>query len=92
MRDHERRELLVIEENLLAEAPELAARFDGLAEAPRIGRRRRVAWWLAVALLLLGVLLGDAWLLLGALLLARTTVVPRRVRAAPVDELDRRRP
>jgi hypothetical protein len=41
MREHERRELHVIEQNLLAEAPELAEQFASLAEYRRSGRGRR---------------------------------------------------
>jgi hypothetical protein len=70
MEDRERRELLVIEENLVAEAPELAELFDGLEAARRSGWGRRAIGWLAVALLLLGAVLGEASLLLGALVLA----------------------
>lgn len=70
MREHERRELLVIEQNLLAEAPELAELFARLAEPRRSGGGRRALRWLAAILLLLGVVLVEVPLLLGALVLA----------------------
>jgi hypothetical protein len=90
MRAHERRELHVIEQNLLADAPELAEQFASLAESRRSGWGRRTVRWLAAILLLLGVVLWEVSLLLGALVLAAVSVV--RWEAPPVgrDELDRR--
>jgi hypothetical protein len=91
MREHERRELLVIEQNLLAEAPELAELFARLAAPCWSERRRRALRWLAAILLLLGVVLVEVPLLLGALVLAGMSVIRWTVQAVGVDELDRRR-
>jgi hypothetical protein len=55
MEGHEGRELLVIEQNLLADAPELAELFDRLAE-PRQHEPDRRAPRLLAAILLLGAL------------------------------------
>jgi Protein of unknown function (DUF3040) len=90
MREHERRELHVIEQNLLAEAPELAEQFASLAEYRRSGRGRRTVRWLAAILLLLGVVLWEVSLLLGALVLAGVSVVRWSAQAVGTDELDRR--
>jgi hypothetical protein len=89
MREHERRALLVIEQNLLAEAPELAELFGRLAEPRRNVRARKVLLLLAAILLLLGVVLLEVSLLLGALVLAGLSVICTE-RAAGPDEPDRR--
>jgi hypothetical protein len=75
MSEHERRALLVIEQNLLAEAPELADLFDRLAEPRPNKHGRTVLRVLAGILLLLGVVLVEASLLLGALVLAGMSVI-----------------
>lgn len=88
MREHERRALLVIEQNLLAEAPELAELFDRLAE-PRRNVHRKALRLLAAILLLLGVVLVEVSLLLGALVLAGMSVIRWTEQAGP-DEPDQR--
>jgi hypothetical protein len=88
MREHERRALLVIEQNLLAEAPELAEKFDRLAE-PRRNVHRKALRLLAAILLLLGVVLVEVSLLLGALVLAGMSVIRWTEQAAGPDEPDR---
>lgn len=75
MREHERQELLVIEQHLLAEAPELAELSARLAEPRRSRHGRRTLRWLAAILLLLGVVLVEVPLLLGALVLAGMSVI-----------------
>lgn len=77
MRDHERRELQVIEEELRAQAPELAALFD----PPATSRGPRPRLVLAAGLLLLGLLLGDPTASLGALALLAGWAVPWTVDA-----------
>jgi hypothetical protein len=84
MREDERRRLLVIEQNLIAEAPELARLFDPPRPARRV-RRRRAALWLITALLPISAALADGTVLVGALALLAMTVV--RWTAATV-ELD----
>jgi hypothetical protein len=91
MREHERRELLVIEQNLRAEAPELEELFARLAEPRWIGRGRRTLRWLAAILLLLGLVLWQIPLLLGAVVLAGMSVTRWTVQEVGADELDRRR-
>jgi O-antigen ligase len=84
----ERRALRVIEKNLTVEDPVLAELLR-LSEGPPQGRTRwfarewirRLAGWLAVAFLLLGLGLGDAALLLTAVLLAGGAVLGWIVRA-----------
>ena len=88
MREHERRALLVIEQNLLAEAPELAELFDRLAEPRRSVHARKALRLLAAILLLLGVVLVEVSLLLGALVLAGMSVIWWTEQAGP-DEPDR---
>jgi hypothetical protein len=91
MREDERRELHVIEQNLRTEAPELAELFTTFAE-PRWSRNgRRMLRWLAATLLLLGVVLWEVPLLLGALVLASVSAVRWTVQAVGAEELDRRR-
>ena len=76
MKDRERRELVVIERELRAEAPELVALFD-----PPVRRRGlRTALWLAGVLLPLSAFLDDMTVLLGALALVAMSVVPWTVR------------
>lgn len=91
MREYERRELHVIEQNLLAEVRELAELFARLAEPRWIGGSRRTMRWLAAILLLLGAVFVEVPFLLGALVLAGMSVVRWRVQAVGVDELDRTR-
>jgi hypothetical protein len=75
MREHQRRALLVIEQNLLAEAPELGELFDQLAEQRRLVRLRKALRLLAAILLLAGVVLLEVSLVLGALVLAGMSVI-----------------
>jgi Protein of unknown function (DUF3040) len=56
MREYETRQLVVIEENLRAEAPELVALFDPVAEPVAAGGGAALRW-LAAVLLLLGLAL-----------------------------------
>jgi hypothetical protein len=86
MREHEQRELLVIEENLVAEAPKLAELFDELDMARQSSRLARTLRWLAVALLFLGLALGEGLLLLGALVLVGMGIIRWTVRSVEVDE------
>lgn len=92
MRERERRALLVIEKNLLAEAPELAALFDPPPEPDRIKRRRRAMRWLTATVLLLAVVVGDTTLLFGGLALLSMFAVRWTVVEVCVDEPDRRGP
>ena len=88
MNPQERRALRVIEKNLTVEDPVLAELLR-LSEGPPQGRTdwfarewiRRLAGWLAVVFLLLGLGLGDAVLLLTAVLLAGGAVLGWIVRA-----------
>jgi hypothetical protein len=89
MREHERRVLLVIEQNLLAEAPELAELFDRLAEPRRNVHARKALRLLAASLLLLGVVLLEVSLLLGALVLAGLSVIRWTEQPTGPDESDR---
>ena len=88
MREHERRALLVIEQNLLAEAPELSELFDRFAEPRGNVHARKALRLLAAILLLLGVVLVEVSLLLGALVLAGMSVIWWTEQAGP-DEPDR---
>ena len=88
MREHERRALLVIEQNLLAEAPELSELFDRLAEPRGNVHARKALRLLAAILLLLGVVLVEVSLLLGAVVLAGMSVIWWTEQAGP-DEPDR---
>jgi hypothetical protein len=90
MREHERRVLLGIEQNLLAEAPELADLFDRLAEPWLNKHARKALRLLAGILLLLGVVLVEVSLLLGALVLAGMSVIRWTEGWAGPDEPDRR--
>ena len=92
MRDRERRELLVIETNLLAEAPELAALFGALGRPGRRERDDRIARWFLIGLLVLGLLLEDATVLLGAYALLSVSVVRWIVRSMGADQSRRRPP
>ncbi len=89
--DDERRQLHVIEQNLLAEAPQLADQFARLATARRSGRGRRTVLWTPAITLLLAVILGNVPLLLGALVLVAVSAVLVPPPAAAPDEFDRRR-
>jgi hypothetical protein len=88
MREHERRVLFVIEQNLLADAPEMAELFDQLAEPRRNEPARWALRLLAAILLLLGVVLVDVSLLLGALVPAALSVIRWPEHAAGPDGLD----
>ena len=96
MNQQERRTLRAIEKNLTVEDPVLAELLR-LSEGPPQGRThwfvgewiRRLAAWLAVAFLLLGLALGDAVLLLTAVLLAGGAVLGWIVPAVRGDELHR---
>jgi hypothetical protein len=92
MREHEQRELLVIEENLVAEAPELAELFDALDMTRQSSRLTRALRWLAVALLFLDLALGEGLLLLGALVLTGIGVNRWTVRSFETDEIVMRSP
>jgi hypothetical protein len=72
MKNRERRELLLIEKNLLAESPELAAMFAPLARRTRV---RRAAPWFAACLLALAAFLDDTTILIGSLALLCMSIV-----------------
>jgi len=80
MRRHERRELVIIEQNLVAESPELAALFGAHARPGRRARDGLVAWF-PIGLLALGVLLDDTTILLGAYGLLSVSIVRWIVRS-----------
>ncbi len=98
MNPQERRALRAIEKNLTVEDPVLAELLR-LSEGPPQGRTHwfarewihRLAGWLAVVFLLLGLGLGDAVLLLTAVLLAGGADLGWIVRAVRSDELHRYR-
>jgi hypothetical protein len=81
VRDREKRELLVIEKNLLAESPELAALFGPLAHPGRRERNDRSARWFLIGLLVLGLLLEDTPVILAAYALLSVSVVRWIVRS-----------
>jgi hypothetical protein len=90
MKVRERRALLVIEKNLLAETPELAALFGPLSRPHRSRAIQRAAQWCTAGLLLLSTLLSDGTVALGALALlsmsvVRWTVVEADAYAAELD-------
>jgi hypothetical protein len=85
MRRRERRQLLLIERHLVAEAPELAALFDAQTRPRRRADVGLVAWWSLVGLLVLGVLLADTTVVLGAYALLSASVVRWIVRSARDD-------
>ena len=91
MRHDERRKLLIIEQNLVAEAPELAALFGTRA---RPGRRAHhpLITGLLIGLLVLGVLLDDTTIVLGAFALLSAAVVRWIVRPSGARETRRRPP
>ncbi len=90
LRDDERRQLLLIEQNLVAEAPELADQFARLAPRRRSGRGHGTVVWLAASVLLLGVILGEVRLVLGALVLVAVSPVLLPAPVTAPDEPDRR--
>ena len=75
MKNRQRRELLVIEKNLLAESPEMAALFAPLVRLERRARIRRAAPLLAACLLPFAAFLDDTMVLLGALALLSMSAV-----------------
>lgn len=89
LRDDERRQLLLIEQNLLAEAPELAEQFARLAPRSRSGRGYRTMVWLAASVSLLGVVLGEVRLVLGALVLLAVSAVLLPAPVTAPDQPDR---
>ena len=98
MNQQERRTLRAIEKNLTVEDPVLVELLR-LSEGPPQGRTHwfagewihRLAGWLAVAFLLLGLALGDAALLLTAVLLAGGAALGWILRSVRSDELHRSR-
>lgn len=89
MRRHERRKLLIIEQNLVAESPELAALFGTRARPGRRARDGRIARWFLIGLLVLGVLLGDTTILLGAYAVLSVSIVRWIVRSTGANKTGR---
>jgi len=88
MRHDERRKLLIIEQNLVAEAPELAALFGTPARPGRRAYHGLITWFL-IGLLVLGVLLDDTTIVLGAFALLSVSVVRWIVRATGAHKTSR---
>ncbi len=91
MREHERRELLLIEQHLLAQAPELIELFGTQPSRRRRDPGRRTLHVLAAVLALLGVFLSELPLLLAALALVAMSVVYWTVYSEEAVQPDRQR-